>query len=144
MNPTWIVVADEGRARFFERRQGEVGLVELEGLIDPLAHARGGDLSDSRQGRLFGAAGSGAHTASPRTARHDVEAAHFAAQIVSHLVQSHAQGLFQQLQLAAAPRFLGVLRQSLPSSLAAVVTREWDKDWLQCDAHELAQRTLAA
>src|SRR5687767_12144785 len=54
MDPTWILLADEGRARILEtRKQGE-DLAEIEEMTDPAAHADNADLRRDAYGRRGG------------------------------------------------------------------------------------------
>ena len=50
------------------------------------------------------------------------------------------QGRFDELQIVAAPRFLGLLRKTLSPAVLSTVTRQIDKDLINTPNEELARR----
>jgi protein required for attachment to host cells len=139
MTSTWTLVADQGRARIFEHQASGTKLVEVEDFVDPLAHTRDSQLSRGTMGRFDSAAGSPSHAGSPKSTHLDHEAQEFARHLVSNLSEALAAGRFDRLNIAAPPRFLGILRDALPHKLEQLVDQQWDKDWCQCSAAELAK-----
>jgi protein required for attachment to host cells len=150
MEQTWIVLADEGRARILELRQPGRDLEEVEELTDPAAHARNADLQRDAHGRrsppdsYSGAPNvqtmSATSTTSAGEEKVDIEAERFARRVSERLTQAHRQHKFQQLRIAAAPKFLGRLRKVLDREVSDVVVEELDKDLLQLDRRTLTQR----
>ena len=67
------------------------------------------------------------------------EAALFAQRIASRLEEDRARGALEHLVLVAEPRFLGLLRQALPTAMRNLVTEEIHKDLM----HEPAERLQA-
>jgi protein required for attachment to host cells len=141
-NTTWIVLADEGRARILSRIDDGEDLRELEVLEDPAAHARNADLRHDAYGRRAPAGGAQPSTATSSAGEEklDHEAELFARQVAARLAEAHRQHRFEHLRIAAAPRFLGRLRKALDREVSAVVDEEIDKDLLQLDARTLTQR----
>ena len=150
MDTTWVVVADEGRARILEMREPGTELAEIEQITDAAAHADnadlrrdaygrrgGGDLGDAG-GRVMG----GNATASAGEEKLDHEAELFARRVITLLQEAHQRGRFERLRIAAAPRFLGRLRKLLDPQLAKRVDGDYDKDWLQLSARELTQKVF--
>ena len=144
MDRIWFVVADEGRARVFERAQRGAALQEVNELRDELAHVRGAELRRDAKGRLYGKGERFmGHTAEPETDPHSKEARKFARQIAHLLEQARNGRRYDRLFIAAAPAFLGVLRQELPDSVRKVLAGELDQDLVNLDVHHLEQRLQA-
>ena len=143
MDPTWVVLADEGRARILAMRQPGTDLAEVEELTDPAAHAHNADFRHDAYGRRGGGGdlrmGSDA-VSSAGEEKLDHEAEAFARRVAERLAQAHSQGRFERLRIAAAPRFLGRLRKLLDPQVAKTVVDELDKDLLQLNRRELTQK----
>ena len=141
-NTTWVVVADEGRARILSRDGAGEDLKEIETIEDPAARAHNADFRHDAYGRRSpGAAAQPASaTSSAGEEKLDHEAELFAHRLALRLADAHRQHRFDTLRIAAAPRFLGRLRKALDTSVSALVDQEIDKDLLQLDARALTQR----
>ena len=141
-NTTWVVVADEGRARILSRDGAGEDLRELEVIEDPAARAHNADFRHDAYGRRSpgGAALPASATSSAGEEKLDHEAELFAHRLALRLADAHRQHRFDTLRIAAAPRFLGRLRKALDTSVSALVDQEIDKDLLQLDARALTQR----
>jgi len=151
MEPTWVVLADEGRARILELRQPGRDLEEVEEFSWPSAHARNADLRRDAYGRRAPADSHGGgvpgnetmqgnNTESPGEEKLDHEAELFARRVAEHLAQARRQHRFERLHIAAAPKFLGRLRKVLDREVSESVVDELDKDLLQLDRRALTQR----
>lgn len=142
MDPMWIVLADEGRARILECREPGHQLEEVEELTDPGAHAGNADLRRDAYGRRSGGdiRMGGNATASAGEEKLDHEAELFARRVAERLSEAHRQHRYGQLRIAAAPRFLGRLRKAMDHEVSETVVGEIDKDWLQLDRRTLARR----
>ena len=133
---TWVLVADEGIARILALASpGGDQLHSVEELTDALAHASGVDLRRDAVGRRASGKAPGARGAAHATASagegeaHD-EAMQFARRVARHLDEALMQRRFQALQLVAAPRFLGLLRQALSPAVAGTVGLALAKDYV--------------
>jgi protein required for attachment to host cells len=145
MERMWIVVADEGRARFFERAGPAAELEEVAQLEDELAHERAAALRRDAQGRLYGKGERVmGHTAEPRTEPHRNEAQRFARRVALYLLKALQAQRYERLQLVAAPAFLGLLRQELSPLVRRQVVGELALDLVHLDRHALARRLGAA
>ncbi|MFZ5545498.1 MAG: host attachment protein [Pseudomonadota bacterium] len=150
MQPTWIVLADNGRARILQTRQPGRDLEEVEEFTDAAAHAHNADFRHDATGRRapadsYGGAANvttmaGNATASAGEDKLDHEAERFARQVAERLVQAKRQQRYERLRIVAAPKFLGRLRKVLPQEVSEAVVDEIDKDLLQLDRRELTQR----
>lgn len=150
-------MADEAVARFL-RWDGDVGELEnLETITDPAAHAKEGDFDRDAAGRRtpghnVGARQGGTHhasspasvTASASDAEEHLEAKDFARRVAQHLTDAWRQRRFDELRIAAAPRFLGHLRKELDAQVSAAVSEELNKDLIHVANDELARRLFGA
>jgi len=143
---TWIVLADEGRARILSRTADGEDLRELEVLDDPAAHAHDADFRHDAHGRRApgDAAQPGSATRSAGDEKLDQEAELFARRLALRLAEAQREHRFAHLRIAAAPRFLGRLRQALAREVRDVVDEEIDRDLLQLDTRTLTQRFYGA
>jgi len=142
MDKTWVVLADEGRARILEMRKPGKDLAELEEMTDAAAHADNADLRRDAYGRRGGddirMGGNAMSSAGEEKLDHEAEL--FARRVAERLAQAYGQGRFERLRIAAAPRFLGRLRKVMDPQVAKTVVDELDKDLLQLSRRELTQK----
>ena len=110
-------------------------------LTDEEAHAHRADLRRDAYGRRGAGArpGSSVTSAASDDEMHR-EGARFAAQIAEWLAGVLAQKRYDELRIAAAPRFLGQLRKALGKQVADVVAQEIAKDFTHEGAKELTAR----
>jgi protein required for attachment to host cells len=153
----WVLVADEAIARILQRPEVGGELRSVEELTDAAAHSKEGELHDDAAGRRAGSATHGsrqntAHrlrgTASVTSsagedARH-LEAQSFARRVATHLGDALQQRRFEELQIVAAPRFLGHLRKELDARVRAVVSAELNKDLIHASNAEVTERLFPA
>lgn len=157
MKTTWVMVADEAIARVLQRTPNK-RLVSVRDFAHPAAHGRPTDVLRDAQGRRVGgspARGSsggsdgfahgGTATSSAGTGD-DVEhqeAEAFARELAGWLEQEAQAGRYDELHIAAAPRFLGLLRKSMQPQTTRRVAQTHDKDWAQSDEAQLIERFFA-
>ena len=146
---TWVLLADEGRARILEWREPGDELEDVEEWTDAAAHADNADLRRDAYGRRA-STGAGAQrlgagtTASAGQSEQHQEAEVFARRVAQHIEQAWHQHRFNGLQIAAAPRFLGLLRQSLDPQVCDALQGDIDKDWVHAGNDEIAHHLRAA
>lgn len=150
MESTWVVLADEGRARILEMRTEGRDLEEVEELTWPAAHAQNADFRHDAHGRRSPPDGYGGapnvqtmganNTESAGEEKLAHEAERFARRVAERLAEAHRQHRYERLHIAAAPKFLGRLRRVLDEEVSASVVDELDKDLLQLDRRALTQR----
>ena len=146
---TWVIVADEAIARILRWSDSGEALEPVEELTDPDAHASGQDLRRDAYGRRASTGTGGRRlgagtTASAGQAEQHQEAEAFARRVAQHIEQAWHQHRFSGLQIAAAPRFLGLLRKSLDPQVCETVQGDVDKDWVHAQNDEIAQHLRAA
>lgn len=144
MDTTWIISADEGRARIFSETDPAQAWQEVQDMVNNEARMRADEQFSDRLSPK--AAGKSAHNtggALPNSQYEpqqtpDVRAAQaFAREISDYLVAARQAGRFDMLALVAAPKFLGVLRQHLDPQLEPLVRLEIDKDYTHSSAQQL-------
>lgn len=152
MKTTWVLVADEAIARILQRQKPGDELESVKELTDAAAHADAADLRRDAYGRRASGATpsrqnsphrlrSNANvTSSAGEAELHLEAEGFARRVAEYLADALQKQRYDELRIAAAPRFLGLLRKMLPSQVADVVAEEVDKDLIHLQPREIAER----
>lgn len=152
MKTTWVLVADEAIARILERKKSTDPLEPVKELTDAAAHADSADLRRDAYGRRASGAQpsrqntphqlrSNANiTASAGEEEMHLEAEGFARRVAEYLADALQKQRYDELRIAAAPRFLGLLRKMMPAQVANVVIEEIDKDFIHLQARDIAER----
>ena len=118
--PYWIVVADEASAIVYARDTRRAPLRELFSLRNEAARRKTGDLISDRGGRSFDSHGQGRHTmAKEKTDPKKHAAIVFAREIADRIGKAMNDGSSRGFALVAAPKFLGVLRDAVATSIKA-------------------------
>ncbi|MDZ7749219.1 MAG: host attachment protein [Halofilum sp. (in: g-proteobacteria)] len=136
MEPTWILVADEARARLFRVERPRGPLLEEADFVNPEERLPEHELGADEPGRVRGPGGK-QHSYGPDAGMRAHEAERFAGELAKHLRQGREQGRFRRLYLAAAPHFLGALRHALDQHTAALVVDSYDKDLVRHTAEDI-------
>jgi len=139
-NITWILVADAANARIFSTHKASLfnGDGKTLTLVDTYEHSASrkldSELVSDKQGR-FGHA-----TFSERTDPHKHEEDVFALELAKHLIKAHAENEYQELIFIAPPTFMGMLNKHITSQLNKIVSLKVEKNYTQCNAHEITER----
>ena len=136
-NKTWVLVAEQSRARLFELCNG--ALTELEDFSHAAARLRNRDLTTDKQGRAFDRGGQGRHAMDPTTDPHRNELRVFARQLIARLETGRSSHAFGRLIFVAPPRFLGELRSAAGADLAAMVARSIEKNLVQAEPAKILE-----
>ncbi|MFY0610379.1 MAG: host attachment protein [Hyphomicrobiaceae bacterium] len=123
---TWIVIADGAHAHVLRNDGPGKGVSAVEGLVFDGDHSRSSGIMSDRPGRTFSSVGNARHALEPPTDAHDELKARFVKQIADVLLDCVDD--YNRLILVAPPEALGLLRKSLPASVARKVTGELGKD----------------
>ena len=146
MATTWIVAADESRARVLQVARPEKRLDEIENLLNPEARLQDRELQSDAEPRFSGHGGVGKPGSAPtggpasdRETRGAVEhsARTFAREVGRYLEKARVEHRFDELVLVAPPKFLGALRKELDKEVAKLVKDELPKDLSWFKAREL-------
>jgi protein required for attachment to host cells len=127
MKSTWILVADNTRARIFTADTPSSALDEIEGFTHTEGRLHDREMTTDLPGRIKSADGSG-HAFEQATDPKKHEADNFAHRIAQHLEAAHNANKFEQLLIIAEPTFLGRLRRHLPEHIKKHVCFELDKN----------------
>ncbi len=144
MQSTWIVTANNGRARIFAQKDQNSALLEVEELANPSQRGRVSDIDTDQLGQLAASKSIksvGAATQpsgyEPNQTPMEHQAELFARHVADYLQQAHTAHRYDKLILAAGPEFLGLLRKLLDKQVSAAITQELNKDYTQVAPHDL-------
>jgi protein required for attachment to host cells len=125
---TWVLVADNSRARFFAADKAASPLKEVRDLTYPEARLHEGDLVTDKGGRDRNSSTGGAHGLGTESAHKQDGADRFAQHVCGELESARNSGEFNKLYVVAAPAFLGLLRKHQSPALRQLVAAEVDKN----------------
>jgi protein required for attachment to host cells len=139
---TWVVVAHDAGARFFESDGPGQGLELVEEIEHSAGRARDSEMASDRPGRAFQR-----NSGDPRRSSmgqsespHERAVSDFARAVAVKLEHARVTNRYAQLVLVAPPRFLGLLRSSLDGPTSQLVVGSLDKDFATIEANELVER----
>ena len=137
MATTWIIAADESRARVLQVAGREQRLVEIEDMINPEGRQQDRELQTDAEPRFSGRPGGG--PASDRETQGAVEHSVrvFAREVGRYLDKARNEHRFDELVLVAPPKFLGTLRKELGKEVEKMVADELPKDLSWFSARDL-------
>jgi len=98
----------------------------IQRISNPRGTLRDSDLGSDRPGKSYSSAGNGTihHALTQKVSQHDQISRDFARKITARLCSIHFSEKFNELVLIAGPRFLGLLRQTLPKTIRSLVRLE--------------------
>ncbi|MDW8283663.1 MAG: host attachment protein [Myxococcales bacterium] len=135
---TWILVADASRARLFSTTGPQRPWKLVEEMEHPESRHKGIDLMADRPGRTQSRMRTGRRAAmEPDTDPREVEAMNFAQQVAQALERGLNEHAYARLVIAAAPHFLGLLRQKMSEQVAQRVVLSIDKDYAHVEDQDL-------
>lgn len=147
MPNTWIVTADESRARVLQVQDRTTqALEEIDTFANPSGRAHARDLQTDAEPRFNGRGGGKAGSvptggpASDREAQGAIEHSVrlFAQRIGAYLEQARQQHRYDELVLVAPPKFLGALRKELGKEVNETIADELPKDLSGLNTRELS------
>ena len=127
MKSTYILVADNSRARIFTADAPASPLAEIEALAHTEGRLHDRDITTDLPGKIKGE-GSVGHAFEQPTDPKKHEADVFAHRLAHYLEDAHNANKFEQLLIIAEPSFLGLLRNCLPEQVKKSVCFELDKN----------------
>ncbi len=145
---TFVLVADASRARLYRKEGEDAALALIEELEHPESRAMNRDLMADKPGRSI----SSGHRSTARSGMEyrtdpkEVEAEKFARTLVDKLAHGKDEHTFDDLVIAAPPKFLGLLRGALgthTNHVLEAVTAWIEKDYTQLDVRTIAERIAA-
>lgn len=144
MSSTWVVVADDAKARVLRCNGAERSLEPVVALghpdsLGPEAKRRRDAVGRRSGGNDDPHANVGHATASAGEDQQHRESQRFAAQVAELLEDGFRKQQYSALTLVAAPRFLGLLRKALSPAVQGCVSRSLDKELLQLTDGDIAE-----
>lgn len=140
----WILIADAARASIFvPHSQGELACIRE--FAHPNSRAKNSDLLADRASQAQHAfSAKYAAAINPTTEPKVFEARQFAKTLAEELKRAADQHEFDQIILAAPPRFLGLLRQELDETVARKLVTDLAVDLTRIERHQLWPHLSAA
>jgi protein required for attachment to host cells len=114
----WIVIADAGTARIFRSDEALVAWTGVRTLSNDRIHLHAADLASDHRGATRARPGGDRSALDRHTDPHDVERVRFAGAVADAIDEGLASGAYERLVIAAAPKFLGDLREKLSDRVA--------------------------
>jgi protein required for attachment to host cells len=135
-----VLVADAGRARFFEREKPGAAFVERGDLATETDLPRSHDIVTDRPGRTHDSVGPGRHAMEAPSDAHRELKRQAARTMAGTLARQLRADGFERLVIVASPAFLGDLRAELSAQVADRVAGSFPLDITKVPTHELSQR----
>jgi protein required for attachment to host cells len=122
---TWIVVADEGRARVFQAPGLTRDLEEVDDFVN-VAHSA--TTLTEKQAVEFSA-----------SERKEKERDKFATQVAEYLEKARLDQRFGRLRLIAEPKFLGMVLSGLSAQTRDLIFEKLSKDYSSLSTREIQE-----
>jgi len=140
---TYVLVADNARARVFLSDRFYRSLEELQNFAHPEGRLHERDLDSDRHGRQRAAPNMGHHGFGGENNRQQHESGVFAASLTDWLSRQREGGAFEHLVLIAPPHFLGELRKHLHAGCEKQLLKQVDKNLVTERPEEILARLQA-
>ncbi|WP_020071432.1 host attachment protein [Paraburkholderia caledonica] len=123
---TWIVVADEGRARVFQTRGLTLDLKEVDDFVN-VAHSA--TTLTEKQAVEYSA-----------SERKEKERDKFACEVAEYLEKARLQQRFGRLRLVAHSKFLGMILSFMSAETRGLVFEQLSKDYSTLGTRDIQER----
>ncbi len=137
MKNTWIVVADNAKAIILEHESREAGYYQVNVFENPTARMHERELTSDLPGRTFDSKGMGRHAKENPTSAKQHETVEFARRVSDFIDKARNKHLFDELDIVAAPSFLGIFRDQMSKETQKYVNREIAKDLVHFSPTEI-------
>ena len=124
---TWILVADESRARLFKAQAKDGKLEEIADIAHPEGRMHASEMTRDRLPRAHDSFGGARHAIEPHTSLSDKLSLEFARELAERLEHGRVNHTYDELVLVAAPRFLGLLRNTIGHEVAKLLVKSIGK-----------------
>ncbi len=136
MKLTWLVVADNSKARIFKVDSRMGPIEEIESIVHTEARLHEQNMTSDLPGRSNGN-GVGGHAYQDEVSPKDQENINFAKKIANELDSARKNNRFKQFVLVAAPGFLGNLRNQFNAQTQKLACFELAKNLSHLNAKEI-------
>ena len=127
---TWVIVADGGRARVFQTQGIALDLQEIDDLVN--TEGSGTGLTDKEAEVL------------DSNERKEKLEAKFSKRVAEYLEQGRSHQKFHRLIIAAAPKFLGMVRGDLSEETRRLIFEQVSEDFSELSVDEIQTRLKKA
>lgn len=134
---TLVLVADAARARIFSSDRQLTDFALVDTIDHPAGRLRTSELVTDGRGRSHGGPDSVGSAMDAHTDPAEVEEDNFSRALVAKLTHAVNVDDVRRIVLVAPPRFLGRLREHLPTNVRQRVTAEVDRDLTKVSAMDL-------
>jgi protein required for attachment to host cells len=134
---TWIVVADESRARLFETGVVDGALSEIADIGHPEGRMHDREMTRGPLPASHESVGPVSHGIEPHTSVREKVSMEFAREIAVLLEHGRVNHAYDALVLVAEPRFLGVLRSSIGHQVSKLLVGSIGKGVSQANPDEI-------
>jgi len=134
---TWILVADEFRARLFEAQAKDGKLEEIDDITYPEGRMQDGEMTRDRLPRVHESVGGARHAIEPHTSIRDKVHLKFARELAERLEHGRVNHAYEELVLVAGPRFLGLLRSTIGHEVSKLLVKSIGKDITRSKPEEI-------
>jgi protein required for attachment to host cells len=142
--PRWIVAADSSKARLFVQNNAMSSLNEMRSMDFPEGRLHASDILTDQAGRAFSSVGKHRSAMEPDVDVKTESARKFSRQVAGFIESASQKGQFASLVIAAAPKFLGLLRGGLSNGVQRKVKLELPKDLVPLSAAEILDQVKRA
>ncbi len=137
MKLTWLVVADNSKARIFKVDSRMGPIEEIESIVHTEARLHEQKMTSDLPGRGNGNGGAGGHAYQDEVSPKEQENINFAKKIANELDVARKNDKFKQFVLVAAPGFLGNLRKQFNVQTQKLACFELAKNLSHLNAREI-------
>jgi len=137
MNSTWLIVADNSRARFFSMETRTGPIVETKSIVHTEARLKEQSMTSDAQGRGSAKGGEGIHAYQDKVSPKEQENINFARELSHELDKARKENKFKQFVLVAAPEFLGNLRDKMNKETKKLISFELAKNLSHLEAADI-------
>lgn len=137
MKLTWLIVADNSKARIFTVDSRTGPIEEIESIVHTQSRLHEQNMTSDLPGRGNGKDGSGGHAYQDEVSPKEQESINFAREIANELDAARKSNKFKQFIVVAAPGFLGNLRNQLSAQTQKLSCYELAKNLSQLNAKEI-------
>lgn len=134
---TWILVADESRARLFSAEAKDVVIDELGALAHVEGRAHDREFTRGARPATQARSGQGGHDLEPRTSEHDKHMHEFAQALAELLEDGRDEHAYDKLVIVATPKLLGVLRDTISDEVARLLADSFAKNMTRCSPEQI-------
>jgi protein required for attachment to host cells len=134
---TWILVADEFRARLFTAQAHDGKLDEIADITHPEGRMHDREMTRGHLPTVQESVGNARHAIEPHTTLRDKEAQEFARELSDLLEHGRTTNAYDELMIVATPHFLGMLRSTIGKDVSRLMVKSVGKNATRSTPEEI-------